>query len=106
MVEVSGVEAEIASAKIVVYSKSGCPFAGRTKEMLRAANVTFLLRELDQMNNGSDVQNKLKQISGQSTVPNIFIAGKHVGGNSEVQAAKTSGALKMMLDAAGVSNDL
>ena len=38
------------------------------------------------MGNGADIQNTLKSMTGQSTVPNVWIAGKHIGGNSDIQA--------------------
>ena len=56
------------------------------------------------MSNGSEIQNALKTKSGQSTVPNIYINGKHVGGNSDIQKLKSNGQLKQMLNDAGVSN--
>ena len=34
--------------------------------------------------------------SGQKTVPNIYIAGKHIGGNSELQAMDKNGKLEEM----------
>lgn len=33
----------------------------------------------------SSVAKALKRQTGQRTVPNIFIAGKHIGGNSDLQ---------------------
>lgn len=36
--------------------------------------------------------------SEQTTVPNVFVKGTHVGGNDAVQAANSSGALKTLLD--------
>lgn len=38
------------------------------------------------MEEGSEVQDALTKITGQRTVPNIFINGKHIGGNSDLQA--------------------
>lgn len=29
---------------------------------------------------GSDIQSALAELSGQRTVPNVFISGKHIGG--------------------------
>lgn len=69
------IEAEIAAEKIIVYSKSYCPFAGQTKNTLSSAGVQFKCVELDQVANGSQIQQTLQTISGQSTVPNIFIGG-------------------------------
>lgn len=40
------------------------------------------------LDDGSAIQGALAEISGQSTVPNVFISKKHMGGNSDVQAKK------------------
>lgn len=37
---------------------------------------------------GSAIQAALSDITGQSTVPNIFIKQEHIGGNSDLQAIK------------------
>lgn len=37
---------------------------------------------------GSAIQSTLGEMTGQTTVPNIFIAKKHIGGNSDLQAKK------------------
>ena len=58
--------------------------------------------ELDNISNGDAIQGTLQQISGQKTVPNIFIGGKHVGGCSDLKAAHSAGKLVTMLAAAGV----
>ena len=43
------------------------------------------------------MQNTLEKISGQRTVPNIYINGEHIGGNSELQAANRDGSLDFKL---------
>jgi glutaredoxin 3 len=48
---------------------------------------------------GSDMQAALANINGQRTVPNIYIGGEHIGGNSDLQAKK--GQLKTLLKDAG-----
>ncbi|RKF61496.1 glutaredoxin Grx1 [Erysiphe neolycopersici] len=40
--------------------------------------------------NGAAIQAALKEINGQSTVPNIYIGQKHIGGNSDLQALKSN----------------
>lgn len=40
-------------------------------------------------------------MTGQRTVPNVFIAQQHIGGNSEVQGLLKSGELKKRLRDAG-----
>lgn len=55
--------------------------------------------ELDQVDDGADMQDALAEMSGQRTVPNIYIGKKHIGGNSDLQAIK--GKLPELLKAAG-----
>lgn len=40
-------------------------------------------------------------MTNQRTVPNVFIGGKHVGGNDATQALHREGKLMAMLQAAG-----
>ena len=61
-------------------------------------NIPAKIIELDTMDNGSEVQAALLDISGQRTVPNVFIKGKHLGGNDDTQAAARSGKLAKMLE--------
>lgn len=45
-------------------------------------------------------QAALVQLTGQRTVPNVFIGGKHVGGLDRCQELEDSGELHKMLAAA------
>lgn len=51
------------------------------------------------IDDGSDIQAALQEITGQRTVPNVFINHQHIGGNSDVQAKKDQ--LPEMLKEAG-----
>jgi len=46
------------------------------------------------MSDGPAIQDTLKSMTGQGTVPNVWINGTHVGGNDDMQAAFRSGELK------------
>jgi glutaredoxin 3 len=48
---------------------------------------------------GSAIQAALREMTGQTTVPNIFIKQQHIGGNSDLQAKR--GALPSLLQSAG-----
>ena len=48
---------------------------------------------------GAALQDALQDITGQRSVPNIFINQKHIGGNSDLQAKK--GQLDDLLKEAG-----
>lgn len=58
---------------------------------------TVKVFELDEMDNGGDLQRTLLQMSGQRTVPNVWIKGKHLGGNDDTQNAAASGKLQELL---------
>lgn len=51
------------------------------------------------LDDGAAIQDALEEMTGQRSVPNIFIAHKHIGGNSDLQAQKNN--LEEMLKDAG-----
>ena len=57
----------------MVYSKSYCPFAKACKDLLTNQGITFKKIELDQVANGQQIQNMLREMTKQGTVPNVFI---------------------------------
>ena len=57
--------------------------------------------ELDQRPDGGALQDALQALTGQRTVPNVFIGGNTIGGGDDTAAAAASGKLKGMLEAAG-----
>merc|ERR1712215_459712 len=74
------VEHYINTHKVMMFSKSTCPFCVKIKQLFDSLNIKYEVLELDQILDGSDVQAALAERSGQRTVPNVFINGKHVGG--------------------------
>lgn len=84
---------------VAVFSKSYCPYCSATKSLLRSYDANVYTIELDQESNGSAIQDALHELTGQKTVPNIFINRKHIGGNSDLQAKK--GELPTLLKEAG-----
>ncbi|KAK8477114.1 hypothetical protein V6N11_024341 [Hibiscus sabdariffa] len=50
---------------------------------------------------GSDIQAALAEWSGQRTVPNVFIGGKHIGGCDATTALHNEGKLVPLLTEAG-----
>ncbi|KAI6246268.1 Glutaredoxin [Erysiphe necator] len=84
---------------VAVFSKTYCPYCTYSKDLLNELGAKFHVVELDQVENGAAIQAALKEINGQSTVPNIYIGQKHIGGNSDLQALKPK--LPAMLAEAG-----
>ncbi|KAI4180268.1 MAG: hypothetical protein L6R41_007337 [Letrouitia leprolyta] len=84
---------------VAVFSKSYCPYCRASKSLLSELGAKFYVIEMDQVDDGADLQNALEEISGQRSVPNIYISQKHIGGNSDLQAKK--GELPDLLKEAG-----
>ena len=49
------------------------------------------------MDEGADIQAALLAMTNQRTVPNVFVNGKHIGGNDATQAALKDGTIKKLL---------
>lgn len=54
---------------------------------------------LDKLENGDDIQDYLYSITGQTSVPNIFVRGHHLGGFTDLAVAIKNGRLQDMLQA-------
>ncbi|KAI8784062.1 glutaredoxin-2 [Biomphalaria glabrata] len=83
--------------RVVVFSKSQCPHCDDSKTLLSNMGVNYKAVELDQLQEGSQVQNFLGQITNARTVPRIFIDGQCVGGNSDLKTLNSTGVLKELL---------
>ena len=60
--------------------------------------VDFKVHELDKIgDDGPELQMALFKMTGQKSVPNVFVKGQHVGGNDDTQAAAKTGKLQEML---------
>ncbi|KAI9724644.1 MAG: hypothetical protein M1828_003513 [Chrysothrix sp. TS-e1954] len=83
---------------VAVFSKSYCPYCKATKALLSEQGAKAYIIELDQVDDGAAIQDALEEMTHQRSVPNVFIAKKHIGGNSELQAKR--GELPQMLQEA------
>ncbi|KAH8094617.1 glutaredoxin [Cristinia sonorae] len=93
------VENTIAGNSIAIFSKSYCPYCRKAKQLLSSEfpDVQAKVLELDEMEEGADIQNYLLQKTGQRTVPNVFINQQHIGGSDSVAALQKQGKLKSLI---------
>jgi glutaredoxin 3 len=95
------VQKKIAGADVMVFAKSYCPYCRHTRSLLQEAvpsGVSVDIIDMDQMNeDGPLIQMELMTTTGQRTVPNIFINGEHIGGDSDFTKLHESGKLQEML---------
>lgn len=79
-VDPSQLQALIDSHNVLMFSKSTCPFCFELKRLLSSYGVHYKVFEVDKVSNTAALQDKLKEISGIRTAPNLFLDGKSVGG--------------------------
>ncbi len=96
----------IKGTRVLVFSKTFCPYCDEAKQIFQSAEVEFESHELDKLPDGSAIQDALKDITGQKTVPNIFINGIHIGGCSDLKAKIQNGKVMHILDEAQIHYNL
>ncbi|KAI4314804.1 hypothetical protein L6164_027676 [Bauhinia variegata] len=85
------------SNKVAIFSKSYCPYSLLAKRILGELNEHPFVVELDQRDDGYEIQNILLDLVGRRTVPQVFVNGKHIGGSDDLRAAVQSGELQKLL---------
>jgi glutaredoxin 3 len=95
------IQSEIDKNQVVVFSKSYCMYCANTKRLFYSVlpDELVTVHELDVMANGYLYQQELQALTGQGTVPNVFINGQHIGGDADTQAAHRGGRLEQLLAA-------
>ncbi|KAK8619127.1 hypothetical protein V6N13_133094 [Hibiscus sabdariffa] len=81
------VQKSIFSHKIVIFSKSYCPYCLRAKRIFSELNEKPYVVELDLRDDGGQIQYVLVDLVGRSTVPQVFVNGKHIGGSDDLKDA-------------------
>ncbi|KAK0628476.1 thioredoxin-like protein [Bombardia bombarda] len=72
---------------VIIFSKSYCPYSKKAKEILLekyAIDPVPFVVELNQHPMGMQIQAKLADMTGRSTVPNIMVNGKSIGGGDDI----------------------
>ena len=75
---------------IEVYSTPNCPYCVQAKALLHSKNLIF--KEIDVSDDVESLQ-KMMQLSGLRTVPQIFINEKSIGGYDELSKMNAEGNL-------------
>ena len=83
--------------KIEIYTKAFCPYCARALKLFAAKGVTP--EEFDISMGGPKRAEMLERSNGVTTVPQIFIDGKHVGGSDDLAALERAGKLDALLAA-------
>lgn len=85
------------AAQVKIYSSDYCPYCVRAKALLRARGVDDY--EEIVVDGRPDVRAAMTGITGRTSVPQIFIGERHVGGCDELHALDARGELAPLLAA-------
>ncbi|EUB63258.1 Thioredoxin reductase 3 [Echinococcus granulosus] len=77
---------KINNAAVLVFAKSFCPYCKKVMERFNNLKIPFGYLDLDLKKNGSDYQKMLQEITGRTTVPQVFFRGEFIGGCDDVMA--------------------
>ena len=83
--------------KVEIYTKMTCGFCLRAKKLLEIKKVPFEEYAVDF--GGEKRTEMLQRSGGRSTVPQIFIDGKHIGGCDDLMWLEQGGKLDELLAA-------
>jgi len=81
------VKEEIEKNEILIFTKKGCGYCDKSLHLLNSLNLKYkniVLKGVVSSDNVETVEFILHSLTGQRTVPNIFIRGKHMGGCTEL----------------------
>uniref|UniRef100_A0A8C4F2W7 thioredoxin-disulfide reductase (NADPH) n=1 Tax=Dicentrarchus labrax TaxID=13489 RepID=A0A8C4F2W7_DICLA len=94
----SRIQLLIDSNQVLVFSKSYCPFCVKVKDLFKELKVECNVVELDLIEDGTNYQEMLLEMTGQKTVPNVFINKTHLGGcDKTMQVRNKDGSLQQLL---------
>jgi len=82
---------------ITIYTKSWCPYCSAAKKLLDEKGSAFT--EIDIEKRPEARAEMIQRANGRSTVPQIFIGEKHVGGCDDLYALDDRGQLESLLQA-------
>eukprot|EP00079_Xenopus_tropicalis_P024236 XP_012816793.1 PREDICTED: thioredoxin reductase 3 isoform X1 [Xenopus tropicalis] len=95
----------IDSNRVMVFSKSFCPYCDQVKELFSSLGAEYQALELDECDDGTAIQETLHELTGQRTVPNVFVNKTHVGGCDKTLKAHKDGSLAKLLGDNSVTYD-
>ena len=82
---------------VEIYVKSFCSYCWRAKQLLDSKGIDFTEIPIDF--GGPERQVMIERANGRTTVPQIFINERHIGGCDDLMALEQSGQLDVLIAA-------
>lgn len=86
-------------AKVEIYTKATCGYCWRAKELLDHKRIAYTEHAVDF--GGPVKQTMISRANGRTTVPQIFIDERHVGGCDDLLELERSGRLDDLVGVQG-----
>jgi len=86
-------------AEVEIYTTPLCPYCWRAKRLLEKKGVAFV--EIDLWQHPERRDEMMRRAGGRRTVPQVFIAGRGIGGSDELLDLEAQGVLETLLRPAG-----
>ena len=88
---------EVTVPRIEIYTKTSCSYCYRAKRLLDSKGLAFEENVIDF--GGPKRAEMIQRAGGRTTVPQIFIGGRHIGGCDDLMALEMRGKLDELLAA-------
>ena len=82
-------------AHVEIYTTAFCPYCDRARALLTKRGAEF--KEFDAPHGSQARKDAIARSGGRTTVPQIFVKGKPIGGCDDLVALERSGRLEALL---------
>ena len=79
---------------VVMYTTSWCPYCSRARQLFTAKGVAFTEIDVDEV---EGARAEMRTRSGRTSVPQIFVGERHLGGYDDTRALDERGELDPLL---------
>jgi glutaredoxin 3 len=83
-------------AQVEIYTTPLCPYCWRAKHLLQSKGVEFV--EIDLWQQPERRAEMVERAGGRTTVPQLFVDGRAIGGADELAALERDGKLDALLE--------
>ena len=83
--------------KVEIYTRAFCGYCYRAKRLLDSKGVVY--QEHEVFFGGTEKKEMIERSGGRTTVPQIFIDSRHIGGCTELMELESRGKLDELLTA-------
>ena len=81
-------------AEITLYTTSWCPFCQRARQLLDGKGAAYTDIDIEQVEGARE---RMQRESGRTSVPQIWIGERHIGGCDDLHALDAAGKLDALL---------